>query len=74
MSAWEAIILSVQVGYLFVSLVFVVLTYLEGWHRREGWDLHRVAGLLLCFTWPLLIAAIALDIRNQRSQARNSFE
>lgn len=45
-------------AYFLVAAVFFVLTYIEGWNRRDGWDAYRVLGLALCSVWPLLVAYI----------------
>ena len=71
MAYWDTLVSATQWGYLLVSLLFLGSTYLEGWHRREGWDFHRILGLALCFAWPLLIVAVVVDVRRQRGQTRS---
>lgn len=61
MMAWENPVFWLQLVYGLVTLMFVTMTYLEGWHSRQGWDFARVAGLLLCTVWPLLIVLVVLD-------------
>jgi len=45
-------------AYLVVAVGFFVMTYLEGWTRRDGWDAYRILGLALCAVWPLLVLYI----------------
>jgi Ca2+/Na+ antiporter len=49
------------IAYFVVAAVFFVMTYFEGWSRRDGWDAYRVLGLVLCTVWPLLVLYIFFD-------------
>jgi K+ transporter len=51
----ENIALAGTAAYAGVALLFAVATYVEGWGRRDGWDRQRIAGLVSCIFWPLLI-------------------
>ena len=59
---------SVVIGfYLVIALLFAIPTYDEGRKSHEGGPLWRIAGLLLCFAWPLLIGLVAFElVRRQR--------
>lgn len=46
--------------YFGIALLFALATYLEGWHRHDGWDVGRVVGLLACGVWPLVLVAMVL--------------
>ena len=46
--------------YFGIALMFALATYLEGWHRHDGWDVGRIAGLLACGVWPLVVVAMVL--------------
>lgn len=54
------------IAYFVVAAVFFVITYFEGWSRRDGWDAYRVLGLVLCTLWPLLVLYIFLDVQTAR--------
>ncbi len=72
MMPWENPVFWLQLVYCLITLIFLTMTYLEGWHSGEGWDLPRVAGLLLCTVWPVMIALVVLDgllLGKRRSQA-----
>lgn len=47
------------------TVTSLVMTYVEGVRRDKNWDFYRVAGIILCFFWPvlvpLLIVATALS-------------
>ena len=53
-------------GYLLIALVFLTLTWAEGWHSRAGWTFYRVLGLALCCVWPLLLLIVLIAVSRQR--------
>lgn len=48
-------------AYVLIALVFLALTFFEGWKRRSGWGAYRVFGLLLCTVWPLLVIHVLMS-------------
>jgi hypothetical protein len=50
--------------YLGTALLFALATYLEGWNRRDGWDVGRVVGLLACSVWPLVLIVVVAAASN----------
>jgi hypothetical protein len=48
--------------YGFVVLIFMTMTFLEGWTNHDGWRLHRLAGLMSCLVWPLMLLAFLLHL------------
>jgi len=53
------IILALSI-YAAISAACVVLTFLEGWAEHDGYGALRVAGLLACIAWPLILLAPAV--------------
>lgn len=53
--------------YGLIALVFLENTFREGHVRERAWDMPRVAGLLLCLVWPLLLIGIVILARFQRA-------
>lgn len=43
--------------YAAISAACVVLTFLEGWTEHAGYGPLRLAGLLACILWPLILLA-----------------
>ncbi len=37
------------------TVASLAMTYGEGLRRNREWDFYRVAGLALCFLWPVLV-------------------
>lgn len=52
-------------GYASVATVFLLSTYVEGWHAREGWSFFRILGLLSCFIWPAVALAVILSAQRR---------
>jgi N-acetylglucosaminyldiphosphoundecaprenol N-acetyl-beta-D-mannosaminyltransferase len=44
-------------GYVIVAAVFLFQTFKEGQMHASGWDWARIAGMLLCLVWPVIIVA-----------------
>lgn len=53
-------------GYTFVALLFIDSSLREGDENGGRWDFDRVAGLLLCFVWPLTLAGTLLVAYQER--------
>ena len=49
-------------AYLAMTLVFGLLTLHEGTAKRLTWGPYRVAGLILCLAWPLLVIGVLLTV------------
>ncbi|CAN7649566.1 hypothetical protein LJR098_001795 [Rhizobium sp. LjRoot98] len=41
-------------AYALTTFIYLVPTYIEGERAGGQWSIYRVAGLVLCFFWPLL--------------------
>lgn len=41
-------------AYGAAALLYLVPTYIEGERTGGQWSVHRIAGLVFCFFWPLL--------------------
>jgi hypothetical protein len=48
--------------YGFVVVVFMTMTFLEGWTNHDGWRLHRLAGLASCLLWPVMLAVFLIHM------------
>lgn len=46
--------------YGFVTVVFMAMTFLEGWTNHDGSRLYRFAGLVSCLLWPLMLASFLI--------------
>ena len=46
--------------YGLVVAAAMAVTMLEGWANRDGFTLHRLAGLLACLVWPLTLLLFVL--------------
>lgn len=55
--------------YSSIAIGFLTATYIEGRWQAAGWDLARVAGLLSCLAWPVLLI-IFLRIARLRTRTR----
>lgn len=66
----ETILLSL---YTLVALFFLETTFREGeMAQTKGWDIMRVAGLLYCLAWPLLILHVSIVAYRDRHARRRS--
>ena len=59
------------VAYIAMALVFAALTVAEGSHNHLRWGALRIAGLLLCLIWPLLIIGVLVALLTQDRRRRN---
>lgn len=48
--------------YTLIALIFLGESYLEGERDCQGWDVWRVAGLLLGLIWPVQILIVLLAV------------
>lgn len=70
--SWLPVIAVIYGGGLIFALV---QTYFEGWLADASWDVHRIAGLLACTIWPVLVIGLAvyfLFMRISRRFAREA--
>ena len=51
----DIIIVIIKYFYVSVAVGFLTATYLEGRHNGDVWDWQRLAGLLACLVWPILL-------------------
>ncbi|AQS61014.1 hypothetical protein AGRHK599_LOCUS2100 [Rhizobium rhizogenes] len=42
------------------TVTSLAMTYIEGARRDREWDFYRVAGIVLCFFWPILVPLLIL--------------
>jgi hypothetical protein len=53
--------------YVSVAAGFLTATYLEGRHKGDVWDWQRLAGLLACLIWPILLLVTTLTNMMKRN-------
>lgn len=44
--------------YGVVTVIFLIVTFAEGARDGRRWDRMRVAGIALCFLWPVVAAVL----------------
>jgi hypothetical protein len=47
-------------AYAAVALIFMMMTFLEGWANRDGFGPRRLGGFLACLFWPLMLVFFLL--------------
>lgn len=55
-------------AYCLVAAVFVGNCFNERRAKEAHWDGYRVAGIVLCMFWPLLLVAVAFTVRGERAR------
>jgi len=58
-------------AYLAMTFVFGLLTLHEGTAKRLTWGPSRVAGLVLCLAWPLLVIGVLLAVLARDKRRRS---
>lgn len=57
----------VGVTYCMAALFLLVMTYLEGLQAHASWNAYRVAGIVICIFWPVLIFYLMFKIVTKRN-------
>ncbi|MNF11860.1 hypothetical protein D3C80_2131830 [compost metagenome] len=52
--------------YCSAALFLLTMTYLEGLQAHAPWNAYRVAGIVVCILWPVLIFYLMFKIVTKR--------